>query len=215
METNDNLAKQIAELTAKHNLQTSVESKLIGIPKVYTNHFNYGGKGTIYTITAYLDECPLNEIADKIQIVLKAFPATKNNTLTFAGKDNQPTESPFVLRFENNIRDRKAQIEYVSGEYWVHIKLPVNYYSDDVKGVFMRKVYDSEYHYFGGTSMAEINRMQIRAYKLDMFESVKYYGGDTAHFIKDVEDKAEFECVVLYGHTPQFKEFWQKQLTNQ
>ena len=208
------LEQQIAELTAKHNLQQLVESKLPFISKVYTNDFNYKSKGTKFTFTAYLTDTPLAEIADKIQDILKAFPPTKNNCLLFAGKDDHPTESPFLLSWKNNIRDNGVQIQWVSGEFWAHIDLPISFYSDDCKGVFMRKVYDTEHHYFGGVSMAEINRMQIRAYQLDMFEKCRYYGGDVVNFIDHIEDKEEFESVVLKGHTPQFAEFWQKQLSS-
>lgn len=206
------LEQQIAQLTAKHNLQQSVESKLPGIDKIYTNDFNYKSKGTKFTFTAYLDEIPLNEIKGKIQQVIAAFPPSRNNSLTFAGKDDQKTESPFILRFKNNIRDNKAEIEYISGEYWVNIQLPVSYYSDDCKGVFMRKVYDSEYHYFPGVSYTKIRDMQIRSYKLDMFESCSYYGGDVINYISHEDDRREFESVVLNGHIPEFSDFWQTQL---
>lgn len=206
------LEQQIAELTAKHNLQNLVEGKLPGFEGIYTNDFNYKSKGTKYTFTVHLTETPLGEISDKIDKVIAAFPPTKNNSLLFAGKDDHPTLSPFVLSWKNNIRDNKVQIQWVSGDFWAHIELPISYYSDDVKGVFMRKVYDTEHHYFGGVSMDRINKMQIRAYKLDMFESCKYYGGDVVNFIENEEDREEFENVVLKGHTPEFTEFWQNQL---
>lgn len=210
--TKKDLAAQIAELTEKHNLQTLVESKLPGINKVYTNDFNHKNKGTKYTFTAYLTDIPLSEIADKIQEVINAFPPTVNNCLMFAGKDDHPTASPFLLSWKNNIRSNEVQIQWISGEFWAHIDLTITFYSDDCKGVFMRKVYDTEHHYFGGTSMSEINRMQIRAYQLDMFEKCRYYGGDVINFIEHEDDKEEFESVVLKGHIPQFAEFWQKQL---
>ena len=209
-----NLDQQIAELTAKHNLQQSVENSLPGIAKIYTNEFNYGAKGTKYTFTVYLDEIPLNEIRAKILQVIAAFPPSNNNCLTFAGKDNQQTASPFLLRFQNNIREVKTEIDYISGDYWIHIQTPVSYYSDDCKGVFMRKVYDSEFHYFPGVSGTRIRNMQIRAYRLDMFEKCSYYGGDVVNFIEHDDDKTEFESVVINGHTPEFSEFWQNQLKN-
>jgi hypothetical protein len=206
------LAEQIAKLTAEYELQTLVESKLPGIEKIYTNDFNYKSHDTKYTFTVHLTEIPLAEIPAKIQEVITAFPPTRNNVLTFTGKDDQQTESPFVLSWKNNIRDNKVQIQYNSGDFWAHIELPVKFYSDDVKGGFMRKVYDTEHHYFGGTSMKQIENMQIRSYKLDMFESVKYYGGDVTNYINHSDDKEEFESVVLKGHTPQFADFWAKQL---
>ena len=206
------LEQQIAELTAKHNLQQSVENKLPGIAKIYTNDFKYKSKGTKFTLTAYLDEIPLTEIREKINQVITAFPPSRNNCLTLAGKDDQQTGSPFILRFENNIRDNRAQIDYISGEYWIHIQLPVSYYSDDCKGVFMRKVYESEYHYFPGVSDTRIRNMRIRAYKLDMFESCSYYGGNVTNYINHEDDREEFESVVLNGHTPEFSDFWQNQL---
>ncbi len=212
-QTQTSLEQQIAELTAKHNLQTSVESKLPGM-EVYTNDFNHKNKGTKFTFTVYLNEnTPLWEISEKIDKIIKAFPPSRNNCLMFAGKDDHQTASPFLLSWKNNIRSNDVQIQWISGEFWAHISLPIAYYSDDVKGVFMRKVYDSEYHYFGGVSMAKINKMQIRAYKLDMFESCKYYGGDVINFIDHEEDKEEFESVVLKGHVPEFADFWQKQLS--
>lgn len=206
------LQQQIAELTARYNLQQSVESKLPGIESIYTNDFNHKDKGTKYTFTANIEKCPLKELADKIEQIIKAFPPTRNNCLLFAGKDDHPTGSPFLLSWKNGIRKNEVQIQWVSGEFWAHINLPISYYSDDCKGVFMRKVYESEHHYFGGVSRERINKMQIIAYKLDMFESCKYYGGDVINFIEEGEDREEFECVVLKGHTPQFAAFWQKQL---
>lgn len=212
MTTTKDLQQQIAELTAKHNLQKLVENKLPGMGTIYTNEFNYKSKGTKYTFTVNLLKSDLKDIQSKINEVITAFPPTKNNLLSFAGKDDQLTASPFVLRFKNGVRDNSVQIEYVSGDFWAHIELPIAYYSDDCKGIFMRKVYDCEYHYFTGTSMKEILKIQLRAYKLDMFESVKYYGGDVANFIKDNEDKEEFESIVINGHIPQFVEYWQNSL---
>lgn len=212
MTSKKDLQQQIAELTAKHNLQTLVESKLPGFDDIYTNDFNYRGKGTKYTFTVNLDKTPLTEIPAKIQEVIKAFPPTRKNCLLFAGKEDHPTGSPYLLKWDNGIRNNSVKIDWVSGEFWAQISLPIAFYSDDCKGVFMRKVYDTEYHYFGGVSMAEINRMQIRAYQLDMFEKCRYYGGDVVNFIEEGEDPEEFECVVLNGHTPQFVEFWHKQL---
>lgn len=209
------LEQQIAKLTAKHNLQTKVENKLPGIESIYTNDFNHKGKGTKFTFTVNLDELPLKDISAKIEQVIKAFPPTRNNCLLFAGKDDHPTGSPFMLVWDNGIRHNKVKIDWVSGDFWCHIALPIGYYSDDVKGVFMRKVYDTEHHYFGGVSMDRISKMQITSYKLDMFESCKYYGGDVTNFVEDFappEEVKEFENVVLKGHTPEFTEFWQKHL---
>ncbi len=202
MTTTKDLQKQIAELTAKHNLQTSVESKLPGFGNIYTNDFNHRSKGTKYTFTVHLQETPLNEIADKIQEVLKAFPPTVNNCLMFAGKDDHPTGSPFMLSWGNNIRNCEVQMQYVSGDFWAHIKLPIEFYND-VKTSFTRKIYDTEHHYFGGVSMKEIQNMQIRAYKLKMFEECRYYGGDVINFIEEGEDKTAFEAVVLTGKLPE------------
>lgn len=208
------LEQQIAELTAKHNLQIEVETKLPNIKKIYTNPFNYKGKGTTVTITAYLDEIPLTEISERIQEVIAAFPPTRNNCLTFAGKDDHPTANPYMLRWENGIREKKVKIDYVSGETWVHIQVPISYYSDDCKGQFTRRVTDSELHYFPGESRKEIDRKEILSYKLDMFESCKYYGGSVVNFIESEDDKEEFESVVLKGHTPEFADFWQNQLAS-
>lgn len=192
--TAEDLNKQIKELKAKHKLQTDIEKKLPGI-KIYSNHFDY--KGHKYTFTAKLEEEPINELADKIQQVIKAFPPTKNNTIYTASKD-QKTESSFVLKFENGIRHNKVKIDYVSGKYWIHIDLPVKFYEGVIEP-FTRGVYDCEYHYFGGTSMTEIKRMQIRAYKLRKFDHVKYYGGDVACYLAKAEFKETFEKIVLTG----------------
>lgn len=200
MTTTKDLQKQIEDLTAKHNLQMLVEEKLPGFKGIYTNDFNHKKKGTKYTFTVKLDKEPLENIAVKIQEVIKAFPPTRNNCLLFAGKDDHPTGSPFLLSWENNIRDCGVQIQWISGDFWAHISLPISFYSDKVKVAFYRKVYDTEHHYFGGVSMAEIKNMRIRAYKLGMFESCGYYGGDVVNFIEEDGNKDNFEKVVLTGN---------------
>jgi hypothetical protein len=210
--TQTTLDQQIAELTAKHNLQLEVESKFPGL-KVNTIFSNRKDLGTTKLFWVKLEDCPLHEIKDNIQRIISAFPPTAK-AMIYKGSKYEETASNFLLRWDNGIRDRKAQIEYVSGEFNAHIDLPVSFFSDDVKGPFHRKVYDTEHHYFGGVSMAEINRMQILAYKLDMFENMQYYGGDCTSYIKDAEDRAEFESVVFTGHVPEFSEFWQKQLAS-
>jgi hypothetical protein len=208
---NKDLQSKINELTERHNLQQEIESKLPGLD-IYTNFFSHKSLGTTKTFTVKLQDTPLNKIADIIQTVITEFKPSSNAKLSFAGKNDVETNSPFVLRWKNDVRSNIAQIDYVSGEYWIHIDLPIGYYSDDVKGVFQRKVYDSEYHYFTAKSQRAIDNMRLIAYQLDMFESVKYYGGDVVNYINHDDDKAEFESVVLKGHTPEFADFWANQL---
>ncbi len=200
MPTKKDLKSQIAELTAKHELQTLVESKLPGIESIYTNDFNYKSKGTKFTFTANLHTLPIEQLPALIQQIIVAFPPTKNNSLMFAGKDDHPTGSPYMVSWDNGIRDNKVQIQWISGDFWAHISLPISFYSDKVKVAFYRKVYDTEHHYFGGISMKEINNMQIRAYKLGMFESCGYYGGDVINFIEKGGNQDQFEKVVLTGN---------------
>lgn len=208
--TND-LQKQIAELTAKHELNERIQNLLPGL-KASGFLFSYKKRGTEYSVNIDLIETPLPEISGAIQQVLNAFIPDRNAVVSFAGKDDQPTESPFILNWNNGVREKHANIEYNSGEYWVKISVPVNYYSDDCKGVFMRHPSDSEYHYFPGMSADRIRKTELRAYKLDMFEKIGWYGGNVTNFINHEDDREEFESVVLKGHTPQFAEFWQNQL---
>jgi hypothetical protein len=211
MPTSAKLKAQITELMQREKLQSSVEKKLKGF-NVSSMLFAYKSKKTKYSITVDLINEPLENIRKKIQKVLKAFPPSGNNTIYMSGQD-QPTESPFVLRFKNGHYDPYvAQIDYTSKDYWIHINLSVRFYSDDIKGVFIRKVYDSEYHYYIGVPMNKLRKLTKQAYRLDVFENVSFYGGEQVAHTTSKEEAEEFNYVVLNGHTPEFGKFWQDQL---
>jgi hypothetical protein len=219
----NDLKKQIAELTAKAELQERVENKLpfIDPEKIYTNEFNYKKRGTKYTFTVRLNSeghpfnkigIPFSQLRETIKNIVHVFPPTNKTTVYLASED-VPTAANFVLKWDNSCTGRyKASIEWVSGEFDCQIDLPIDFYSNDVKGVFQRHISDSEYHYFPGTGYTELRRRTFTAYKLDMFEHIKYYGGNVTNYAKYPEQVAEFEHVVLNGHTPQFADFWQKEL---
>lgn len=222
--TTSKLNQQIKELKAKAKLQETVEKKLPFLdPEIIgTHHYGYkdkrGESGHIW-IDLHSEGYPFNkkgaklgELRELIQKITKAFKPAKLATVYLASKDVL-TASHYVLRWDNGCKGNfKCSINWVSGEYSMTINLPIDFYSDDCKGVFMRKLYDSEYHYFIGMAQAELNRMQVRAYKLDMFESIKYYGGDVTNYIEDADDKEEFEFLLFNGHVKQHADFWQKQL---
>ena len=211
----ETLAQKIAELTAKHNLTESVKNAL---PNLTTSAFpfDYKKRGTKYSVHVNLLKTPLKDIKTAIEQVIAAYPATKNFSLEFASSTVN-TENPYTLRFKNGVRGNSASLEYVSSEYCIHIDIPVSYYSDDVKGVFMRGVTDCEYHYYTGVSMIKIKEIQLTCYKLDLFDNKKYFGGDVVTYLADArdnEDVKEYESVLLTGHTPEFSEWYQTQLEN-
>jgi hypothetical protein len=210
------LNKKIEELKERDKLDKQVARKMRGIAPVSAFPFGYKAKGTDVSLTVNLTKVPLNQVARKIADTLNVYKPTCNNLLMFAGKDDQPTASPFVLRFDNPCTNiGHCTIDYISGKNWIHIDVPLSFYSDDVKGVYMRKVYDSEYHYFTGVSMERLHKLQLRAHCLDMFEVVKYWGGDAANYVTDPADAEEFAHVVTKGHTKEFADFWAKQLEEQ
>jgi len=209
----NDLKKEIAELTAKHKLQTSAEKRLKGF-KILTFLFSYKKRGTEFNISVDLKDVKLSEIPAALKTITTAYKPTKNAVLSSASGPDVETASAYRLNFKNEIRENYVEIEYVSGKHQISIKLPIAFYSDDIKGVSMGAVTDCEYHYFGGVPMHKIRAMQLRVYSLDLFEKFKYFGRTVVNYIKDVEDKAEFEHVVLNGHTPEFTEFWHKQLNS-
>lgn len=215
------LNKEIAALKAKHKLQNSVEKKLKGIDpdRIYTNDFDYKKHGTKYTFHVRLCSdgfnkpgIPFADLRRTIQQIIKAYPPTRKNTI-YTASDDQPTASGFVLRWDNGYNREKVTIEWNSGKFWAHIDLPIEFYSNDCKEYFTRKVYDCEHHYFLGVSYAEIQRKQLPAYRLAMFERIQYYGGSVTNYVKNVEDVEEFEFLLLNGHIEQHADLWQKQLT--
>lgn len=200
------LQEEIAELTAKHNIQAQGQNMFPDL-KVFCHAFSYKEKDTKYCINIDLLKESYNEvkytkdeILTHIQTIIATLPPTKNNVLTFASGKDIHTVNPYVLHFNNGVNTHNAEIQYISGEYWVHIKLPISFYEgDEILERYSRNVSDSEYHYFGGTSMSELRRMQLRAYRLRMFDHTKYYGGDVNCYLMKEEAKEQFESIVLTG----------------
>jgi len=200
------LQEEIAELTAKHTIQEQGQNMFPDL-KLHCYAFSYKEKDTKYSINIDLlkesygeVKYSKDEILIHIQTIISTLPPTKNNILTFASSKDIHTLNPYILHFDNDVHKNSAQIQYVSGEYWVHISLPISFYEgEEILEPYRRNVSDSEYHYFGGTSMSEIRIMQLRAYRLRMFDHTKYYGGDVNCYLMKEEEKEQFESIVLTG----------------
>jgi hypothetical protein len=206
------LEKEIAELTAKHELQQRMD-KALPDSEIWAHTQNHSQLGTKFTVHVDLMETPLHQIKAEIERVLQAFSTDKNHILTHPKHEGTETVSPFCLMFQNKGKHgNTCAITYVSGENWMHIALPIDYYSNDVKEPFQRKIYDTEYGSYEGHSYSELSKMTTIAYRLGMFKSISWYGGDVTHHIINPDEKVEYESVVLTGHIPQFTEGWQESL---
>lgn len=194
------LEQQIAELKAKHELQQSVEAKLPN-EHIYTNLFDYDGHK--FTMTVHLQDAELDTIQGRLKKIVEAYPPTENAKTVINGKNKSKTLSPYLLKFRNETRGKlNVQLEWISGEFWVHVDLPLQYYSLAV-AYFNRKIYDTQYHYFVGVSMAELRNITVRAATLSdpqvKFHRVPYYGGDVHWSVINKQHVKEFEDLVLNG----------------
>lgn len=89
---------------------------------------------------------------------------------------------------------------YSSNESDLRIKIPRVYYSNDIIGVHQRRITSSEHHYFLGESMANLGRIRLTAYQMDMFERITWYGGDVSTYINHEGDVEEWEHICLNGN---------------
>lgn len=61
---------------------------------------------------------------DQMRHIANILPPIENYKLTFAGKDPQPTDSPFTVHFANYSHQQKCSIKYRSeyGQIWIDLK---------------------------------------------------------------------------------------------
>jgi hypothetical protein len=191
------LESQIEELKEEHAFKSDMETR-------------FGN----YKFTAYIskwkdqDNCinfdltsmPIAEIPAHIKYIIGSLRCKETETLIgSASRESWLNMSGYTLRFDNGINNHHADIKYLSNRTSVTIKLPVNFYQGIILTTFRRSVTDSEYHYFGGTSMSEIRRMQLTAYKLNIFKEIVWYGSDVTMWIDDVDLREVYEDVLFNG----------------
>lgn len=119
--------------------------------------------------------------------VLKAFKPTNKQTVIGTARDSyfKTLKTPFEIKLlnpciPNQWNNFNIQIEYKSGKNDINITLPIETVKDFII-IESRKITDSEYHYFIGTTLAELHRMQVRSYNFKGLcndEVINWYGGD-------------------------------------
>jgi len=199
------LEQQIEELTAKHNLETTVKGMFPDL-KVITfasTDKHYGSKYYVsidLKSTSYGEERLTREqVQERVIEIVKTCPTTETTNRVYKNSGDEITASPFVLNFNNGVNDQYCSIEYVSGEFNIHIKVPISYFDDDLIYHSMRGITDSEYHYFTARSRKELAEIRIRVADLRGFKEVKYYGGSIKKYITEPDYREEFDTIVLTG----------------
>ncbi len=200
----ETLEEKIAKVTAEHNIEVALEKRLTKVKKILPDldinicENTWKSDETEFSVRVDLTKQMLGAIPSVLTKIIEAFKPTRNNFLGFAGHGDIQTESPYLLRAKNGINTKEFTLEFMSGQYDLRIKLPVDHYKEVLhKG--SRGVTDSELHYYGGTSMAEIRKMSLNTNCINLFETQPYYGGDIVSHILDKKQMEEFEYVIING----------------
>lgn len=193
------LKEKIAKLENEFNWEKEIA---MNFPELKTLAY-LSGEGKHVSIK--LRNQKLSDIRGLIKNIIQTYPATETSQEIKANVVRTHF-SGYRLQWCNGVRDSYARIMYKSNDIDVWIELPIEFYSDDVKGCKHRKVYDSEYHYFTGMGRNKIEDIRLYRHYLDMFENIDWYGGNTTTYISDVTDWENYEYVIFNGHVKEFQE---------
>lgn len=193
----ETLEAQIEKLKAEHAFKSDMETRF-GNYKILA--YSSASKEYDSCVNFDLTGVPISDIPAHIKYIIGSLRCKETETLigSASGK-NWLNMSGYTLRFDNGISDQHADIKYLSNRISVTIKVPVNFYQGIILTSFTRSVTDSEYHYFGGTSMDQIRKMQLRAYKLNIFKEIVWYGSDVTMWIDDIDLREVYEQVLFNG----------------
>lgn len=116
-------------------------------------------------------------------------PSNINTRIGFAGKEDYIINSPYGLNLKNPCSPNSwnyfhVKIQYTCNEHEISIQIPVEL----LKGFLtnsMRKIDDSEHHYFTGVSMKDLRNMTVFSYSFNK-DQISWYGGDKT--LKDVDE---------------------------
>jgi len=119
--------------------------------------------------------------------------------------------SPYLISCVNNVKNSEVRVKFhtklnngQTGQIW--IKLPTEFYSDDVLGYGQRGVYETEHHYYGGTSRTEIGKIRLSTRGFDMYNVQRWYGGNIDCWIDDEDDQEPYEFMIFNGTVKEFSE---------
>lgn len=193
----ETLELQIEKLKAEHAFKADMETRF-GNYKTLA----YLNENKEYDNCIHFDLTGLSiaDIPAHIKYITGSLRCKETETLigSASGK-NWLNMSGYTLRFDNGIHNHHADISYLSNRTSVTLKVPVNFYNGIILTSFYRSVTECEYHYFGGTSMKEIRNMKLRAYKLNIFKEIVWFGSHVTMWIDDVDLREVYEQVLFNG----------------
>lgn len=161
------LKQQIAELTAKHELDEFAKNLF---PDIKTMSVLSGKNKRIYFTPDPID---FKKIIDKLP------PSETNFTLSGASGMIAELSTPYRIDIDNPCRPNnfspfRIDISYKSGDYEISIELPINAVSNWVT-TGVRTITDSEYHYFINES--NLHKKQVMCYSFKS-PQVNWHGGN-------------------------------------
>lgn len=165
------LQLQIAELTAKHELETFAQNMFPSL-KVLSILSNNKKR---FVITAENSE-HFNEIISKLP------PTNPTTTIGYASKEPTLLNTPFRIDLDNPCKTSeyskfKLKIDYISNDIHVDIELPIELIKEWVYAT-NRNITDCEYHYFTGSSMVELRKIKVRCYAFNTPSQISWFGGN-------------------------------------
>jgi hypothetical protein len=125
---------------------------------------------------------------EDIYKIIAAIPPIKNRSLTFAGKDPQPTFSPFIVDFQNYEHGHnEVKIRYYSefGDIWITFKPQL--YNEDKIQRYLKK---GKHKGFGRYE-------RIAVFVHNWPHRIAYYGNTYSYYAPSEDLKEDFENAIL------------------
>lgn len=157
------LEDKISELRREYTFKIYIEDHFVGVDK--SSYLSGNKRHVNFNNPKREDICK----------ILEHFEPTKMR-YEFSHSSEVVLESQFRMELQNSIRDIGFRIMYESNDVDVWINLDI----DRIEGFInktSRPVYDTEHHYFGGTSMKRIREMRIDSRNFKGRE-IGWYGGN-------------------------------------
>lgn len=168
--TKPSLQEQIAELTAKHELQEYADNLLPALDKMTILS---SGKKRIIVRAKTIDE---------FKQAFSALPPTNHTTLIGSATSKEKVLNvPYRVDIDNpaspnQYHNFKFEITYRSNNIEVNIEMPIGFINEFTSRSD-RNVSDSEYHYFTGVSEQKLRTMKVMCYNFKGAQ-ISWYGGN-------------------------------------
>ena len=186
MKNSTKLQQEIAELTAKHQLAEYADSIFPTLDKL-----------TLLGIRSQKRVIIRAKNKDEFKQVLTTLPPTNHvSVIGSSTSKEKELNVPFRLDIENPCAPNSyskfiLKIEYTHNDIELSIELPIESIIEFTT-TGTRNITDSEYHYFTGTSYAELRKIKVRSYSFKS-DQISWYGGN-----KTLTDEPEIENIISF-----------------